>query len=141
MIGMSAEVALPGLHRLKSSLPARLQAAVDSTALIVEGEAKKNAPHDTGALRGSIFTITSKSNGYSTAMASAEALRPGSGQSIDLPALAPLTAYVVAGVRHALYQEFGSINNPPTYFMQRAAITALPIFRVRVADAVKESRR
>lgn len=100
------------LQRLIRECPEMVDKAIRATAFDVEAQAKDNAAVDTGAMRASIFTKTSKSSGYDAAAGAAEGANPGVEVNDPTPGDPPLmTAYVAPGVNYAMYVEFGLPNN------------------------------
>ena len=77
---------------------------IDKAAFLIEGQAKINAPVDTGFMRNSIYVVTPKSNTYSAAKGSARSAR--NDRDVAPQANPPENGAVVAvGAEYAIYQE------------------------------------
>jgi HK97 gp10 family phage protein len=96
------------LIEIIGALPERADKVVRKTAFEVEAAAKVLAPVDTGALKNSIYTVTSKSDGFSAAMGAADELRPGSvaGPIPEDPERGQ--AFVGPCVNYGIYVELGT---------------------------------
>jgi hypothetical protein len=139
MIGMSAQVNLKGLQNYTKNLTKNLQTAVDQTTLIVQGVAQRNAPVDTGAMKASIFSQTSRSNGLATAMATSTSLNKDVNFYAPIMPLLPFEGNVYVGASYGKFQEYGSSRNRPTFFMTRAAAEVQPQFRKLTELAIRRS--
>jgi HK97 gp10 family phage protein len=103
------------LQRLIREAPEMVDKAIRATAFDVEAQAKELAAVDTGAMRASIFTKTSKgSNAPSELPADKEFVDPTPG---DPPLM---TAYIAPGVEYAAYVEFGTGKAAAQPFMTPA---------------------
>jgi HK97 gp10 family phage protein len=103
------------LDELIAKSPEMVDKAIRSTTFDVEGNAKSAAAVDTGAMKASIFTKTSKgSNMPSSVPGDAELNDP----TPDTPPL--MTAYVAPGVNYAAYVEFGTSKMAAQPFMTPA---------------------
>jgi hypothetical protein len=97
------------LDRLIKGQPERADRFISALAFRLEGYAKDFAPVMYGALKNSIFTRTSKTDGLSAAIAAALAKNPAVTCGDPTPGTPPLgTAYVAPSVDYALWQEIGT---------------------------------
>jgi hypothetical protein len=131
------------LRRYGKLLDERLDAAVRTTAFKVEGDAKQNAPVDTGALKASIYTVTSKGNLFKAAQdKSAEQAAFGGREHFAFDVLGRQAkikeAYVVAGAAYAYWVEHGHPSKP--FFMARAARANEQFMNQQVKAAIKSVR-
>lgn len=134
--------------RLRANLPALLDLAVRSSAFEIEAGARKNAPHRTGFLAASIYTITSKGIEHYTAMVTATArvnkkIVKNGGIERELFPQAQITtqdgceAWVYVGAIYGLPVEMGTHRSAPTFFMTRAARTVAPTYYAKIGRAFK----
>jgi len=93
------------LDRIAAKLGTNRDAIIRRAAFEVEGEAKQNAPHDTTALRNSIYVVTDKEDNYSQAANKARAQRPGV-QTQAHPKPPKGSAFVGPCVEYAEYVEY-----------------------------------
>jgi hypothetical protein len=137
-------------------LPAEVQRkavdVIDSTALVVEGDAKLACPVDVGALRASLHTVSERVNNRDQAMAEAEALyaenaeKSGSdakaprAQDLDVPASA-FKAFVAVGMAYGLPVETGGPHTPAQPFLVPAAMRARAYFRKEMSAALKSAAK
>jgi hypothetical protein len=104
------------LDRIAKGLDTGREAIGRRIAFQIESEAKQNAPVDTSALRNSIYTLTTKDDGYGGASAVAESARPGI-ETEPHPALnGDELARVGPCVEYAYWVEFGRNKRP--YFVR-----------------------
>ena len=80
-------------------------------AFEIEGDAKRNAPYDTTALRNSIYTVTANEDNYQQASSAAQEKRPGV-QTEPHPKPNEGEARVGPCVDYAAYKEFGTSKMP-----------------------------
>jgi HK97 gp10 family phage protein len=90
-----------GLNRILRNLPGNRDRVVRRIAFEVEARAKQKAPVDTGALRASIYTRTSRDGALPPTVVT-EAER------VELPAPERDAAHVGPSVEYGLYQELGT---------------------------------
>jgi len=131
------------LRNYGEKLDTALDQAVRRTAFKIEGDAKKNTPVDTGALRASIYTVNSKANAFDMASkASATKAAFGGRQSHSVSMLSGRSrikeAYVVAGAAYAYFVEHGHRTKP--FFMAKAAQGNRKFFSEEVAKAIRSVR-
>lgn len=108
------------LNQIIRNLPGNTEQYVRAIAFNVEAKAKTLAPIDTGALRASIYTRTSKQDNTPQAHSAAKAQRPDA-KLVELPAPPnQTTAHVGPGVAYALEQEFGSATHGAQPFLTPA---------------------
>lgn len=138
MIDVVAKLNLKPLTDFTDKAVERLSEAVRKTAFAIEGDAKILAPVDTGALRASIYTVTDRSSGFSSAVAGTS--RPDQiAQEMPLSP-SPLIAFVAVGMEYGIYLEYGTRHMAARPFMFPAAQQNLDFFKQQVADAVKSSK-
>jgi HK97 gp10 family phage protein len=127
------------LDRLIKESPEMVDKAVRATAFGVEADAKMLAAVDTGAMRASIFTVTSKSNGFGAASSAASSKRPDAEINDPTPGKPPLmTAYVAPGVNYAYYVEFGTGKMAAQPFMTPAVEKADDNFSKNIQEIFGE---
>ena len=114
-----------------------LDAAVRMTAFEVERAAKLRAPVDTGAMRASIHTETSKSSNYDRYMPDAKLRRPEAKMFGKLSKAKRLEALVAVGVEYGAHVEFGTSTMAGRPFMKRALKSQETKFYHRVKDAIR----
>lgn len=93
---------------------------VSKTAFDIQALAASNAPVDTGFLKNSIYTVTSKSSNYS---GGDERMLGEVDQPDD-----DLTAYVGVGANYGIFLEYGTIHQPSQPYLTPAVEQALPAF-------------
>lgn len=98
----------------KSRIPALLKRErqevdriIREAAFEVEGLAKLAAPVDTGLLRASVYTVTSRSSNRAEADANAQQIAPGVDLGME-PTAQEMTAVVTVGAEYGIYVELGS---------------------------------
>jgi len=96
------------LDRIAKQLNIRREAVGRRMAFQIEKEAKQLAAHDTGAMESSIYTVTTRSDGYSAAAAAAKSANPGVTTSPHPTPKGNIIANVGPSVDYAEYQEFGT---------------------------------
>lgn len=102
---------------------------VRKAAFEIEGHAKAAAPVDTGALKNSIYTVTSDSSDFNG----------GDLPPVDAPA-DDQTAYVAVGMSYGIYQELGTSHMPAQPFLIPAAELVRPSF-VAAMSALEDKLR
>ena len=143
------------LERLIKEEPARAKKIVKATAFQVEGEAKVRAPVDTGALKGSIHTVTASFSNFQgrvrTLGARAERLsgskrartrkrgaRLGNVMVEELPKpSSDYIAHVGSAVEYAIYVEFGTSRTTAQPFLVPAAEAVRDQFNARWQELFK----
>ena len=94
---------------------------VRKAAFDIQREAMRNAPVDTGFLKGSIYVVTKGGSTYDQA-AQAQEDNP---KAELLPEIAQppddQTAFVGVGASYGLFQEFGTVNMPAQPYLTPAA--------------------
>lgn len=96
---------------LADKLREAAKAIVKNAAFNVEHRAKDKAPVDTGALKSSIYTVTSESSGYAEAASGAGAVNGNATMQSEEPRPDRATLAVVhAGMDYATYVEFGTVH-------------------------------
>lgn len=145
MIEVSVNTSTFGIDRLTARLEAELSKAVRGTAFFIEGEAKQNAPVDTGALKNSIYSVTSLGNNFEGAWnAAKEAFNTQNKGEAPVAQLVarpgPLEAFVVVGVNYGRYVEYGTSRMPAQPFMQPAAMVGHMEFLKAVKAAIIRAR-
>lgn len=110
-----------GLHRAVSQ-------AIRKTAFDIQADAASRAPVDTGFLRASIYTVTSRSSNYGKGRASKHGGKANVAKGIYqelLPEIEPppddLEAYVAVGASYGLYVEYGTVYMPAQPYFTPAA--------------------
>ncbi len=105
------------LDKLVKKAPEKGDRAVRKTAFQIETDAKILAAVDTGAMRSSVHTVTSKGSNASTNLALAQGLRPG----VEVAEAPPVTrlglAYVGVGVEYGIFVEFGTYKTSAQPFI------------------------
>lgn len=108
------------INHLPEMIDALHQAAgqvVKKTCFDIEARAKTAAPVDTGALKNSVYTVTSDSSDYSA------------GGLPQVPAPADdQTGYVAVGMSYGIYQEYGTSHMPAQPYLTPAAEGVRPAF-------------
>lgn len=138
MIDVDVKVNVAALDQLAKRIQTNLAKAVAKTAFQIEQDAKEAAPVDTGALRASIFTVTSGSTGQAAAMAGAGFMRPGvPAARWDGQPSSPFEAFVVVGVEYGIYQEFGAAGRPGRFYLTGAGAQNRAFFEGEVRKALQ----
>lgn len=91
--------------------PERADALVRAIAFAIEAEAKRGAPVDTGFLKSSIYTDTSRSSGYDAAVREAQGRLFGEEHREVFPPLPRPKrgeALVAVAAEYGIYLEFGT---------------------------------
>lgn len=109
------------LDRIQRELGWRTDTVIRRMAFELQGIAQVKAPHDTNALRNSIYTNTSKGSKYSEADAGAKARNPAAQTSPIPEASGEMTAVVGACVNYAQYLEEGTSRMAAQPFLKPAA--------------------
>jgi HK97 gp10 family phage protein len=104
-----------GIEQFAQGLEDELSKLVRKTAFAIEGDAKTRAPVDTGALRASIYTVTSD-GGSSRVPQGVEAAGP-----VERPS-SPTEAVVAVGVNYAPYVEYGTRHTAAQPFLMPAGV-------------------
>lgn len=100
----SVTIDTSGINRILRNLPGNRDQLVRRIAFEVEARAKQKAPVDTGALRASIYTRTSKGSEQA----------PG---TQELPAPEKGVAHVGPSVEYGIYQELGTSDMAPQPYL------------------------
>lgn len=109
-LDMDVSLDLSGLERLIREAPAAADRGIRKLAFATQRTAQDRAPVDTGALKSSIYAVTSKGSGMARALAEARARRPGVRQAENAPTEArPMEAWVACGVEYGMYVEYGAM--------------------------------
>ena len=109
-LDMDSRVDLRGLEELARALPEAADRGIRKLAYGAQRQAQDRVPVDTGALKSSIYTVTSRQSGMAAALARAKALRPGARPAEGLPTSAQRgEAYVACGVEYGIYVEYGAM--------------------------------
>jgi HK97 gp10 family phage protein len=110
----------------------RLQQAADKmvrkAALDIERLAKQKAPVDTGALRNSIYTVTSTDSDYTAASSSAGKRNQDAEQFPPVEQQPPGQAIVAVGMSYGAYVEYGTRHMAARPYLTPAAETVRPQF-------------
>ncbi len=96
------------LDRIAAQLNIKREAVGRRMAFQIEGLAKQLAPKKYGALRNSIYTVTTQVNGYTEAQAAAKAANPNVTTNPHPTPTGNIIANVGPSVDYAEYQEFGT---------------------------------
>lgn len=150
-IRFSGEIEWPALERIRQSLHDELDKVVRRAAFRVELSAKQLSPVDTGALRASIYTVTSKGSGRAAALSQATRPRVSANDPgqvsvaaaagdhprlrTDIPA-----AMVVVGVEYGPYVNFGTRTNPANGYLTKAMWRERSKFRSEVAAVLSAEK-
>ena len=105
---VTVEVDTTRLNQILARLPGNLEQNIRAVAFAIEAKAKVRAPFETGALRSSIYTRTSKgtfSNGKPTAGLPEVSGNP---PREELPRVKAGEAVVGPSVEYGIYQELGT---------------------------------
>lgn len=140
MIAITATTDIRGLNAYKAALEKTLQEEVDRMALIAEGVAKEKSPVDTGALKASIFAVTSQSNTGALAAAAARSLNPKSDPITYNERPAKHNSYVFCGVRYGQHVEYGAQGRAGRFMFTKTAEELNPIFTRNVVSAIQRMR-
>jgi HK97 gp10 family phage protein len=110
---------------LRGQLREKAGQEVRKAAFAIQADAQTMAPVDTGALRNSIYTVTSEGSDYSTALSQAMSANP---DAPILPAISPeeasvddLTAIVAVGAEYGIYVEMGTSRQAAQPYLGPAA--------------------
>ena len=104
-------------EQLLKDIPEKTDRIVRKHAFAIEAAAKIMAPVDTSALKNSIHTRTSKTDGAADAESMATSANPGYGFDPAPKAKKLGIAYVGAGMEYAFYVEFGTSRTPAQPFL------------------------
>lgn len=100
---------------------------VRKAAFDIQALAAVLAPVDLGALKSSIYVVTSKDSDYETHAAIAASLRPDATVLSEVEApKSPTMAIVAVGMDYGLYQEFGTVYQPAQPYLTPAAEVVRP---------------
>jgi HK97 gp10 family phage protein len=106
---------------------------VSKTAFDIQALAASNAPVDTGFLKNSVYTVTSKSSNYD-----------GSGGEKMLSETPvpdnDLTAYVGVGANYGIYLEYGTVHQPAQPYLTPAVESVFPAFEAAI-EAIDDKTR
>lgn len=123
----------------------RVSQIVRKTAFDIESWAKSLAAVDTGAMRASIYVVTSTSSGYSAAIGKAQSRslkhRGDVGEyfnDIDMPK-SDQEAWIVVGVFYAFFIEYGTVNMGARPFFYPAVLRATRSFQEALRKTLKEA--
>lgn len=108
----TARIDLGDLKRFAREMPQVVDAGIRKAAFAAQRKAQLATPVDTGALRSSIYTVTSRRSARSAAMASARARRADVRPAQALPpdAVRPMEAWIACGVEYGMYIEYGTMS-------------------------------
>jgi HK97 gp10 family phage protein len=127
------------LDQLIKDAPEMVDKAIRATAFSVEASAKMLAAVDTGAMRASIFTKTSRSNGFDAAgegvIGKNAMVEPMDPTPTDCPLM---TAYVAPGVNYAYWVEFGTGKMAARPFLTPAVEKANETFVKQMQEVFKD---
>lgn len=128
------------LDQLIKDSPEMVDKAIRATAFDATRMAQNLAPYDTGALKASIFTSTSKESGFGAAMSAAEAKNPDVEINDPTPPGKPplMTAYVAPGVNYAYWIEFGTGVMSAQPFLTTAIEPAAETFVAYMKEVFKD---
>lgn len=102
---------------------------VRKAAFDIQALAAVLAPVDLGALKSSIYVVTSKDSDYAAHAAAAASLRPGATVLPEVEApKSPTQAIVAVGMDYGIYQEFGTVYQPAQPYLTPAAEVVKPQF-------------
>lgn len=150
-----ANVTYDGIDKLAGELRQQAAKAVRKAAFDIEAKAKIAAPVDTGFLRNSIYTVTSRSSRYGGAQSRAEnhASKKYAGtrksklgkrvsvegqmfNEVEQPT-SDLEAIVTVGAEYGAYGELGTSRMPARPFLGPAAEAVRPSFEAAMKDLLK----
>lgn len=140
MIKVNSTLDVRNLNKLLSSFEKDVIRAVDKAALMCVTSAQENAPVDSGALKNSIHAKTSKTDGSTLAIASANALNPKADAQTDQSELKKYESKAISGVAYSPMQEFGANGLQGRYYMTKAATETAPKYFAslkKIADGEK----
>jgi HK97 gp10 family phage protein len=124
--------------KILAGLGAKADKIVRETAFRIQDKAARQAPIDTGALRSSIYSKTSKGNDYQKAVSAALDKNPeASAMSDDLPDVKEGTAFVAVPMEYALFQELGTKNMAAHPYLVPAAESERADFERKLKDVGK----
>lgn len=145
---------LSALKQITGKLAVELDKAVRATAFFVEKQAKLECPVDTGALRASIYTVTSGFSGRQSATKQA-VTKAGKGSkrtagrvtgenemAPEIPQpQQPYTAIVAVGMAYGIHVEYGTGRMQARPFLGPAGERAKPFLAEQVRQAVIKSAK
>lgn len=108
---------------MRAALREMVRQAVVKACEDIQNGAQRRAPVDTGFLRSSIYTVTSKGSTYG------QGLKGDRQQQPEIPAAEnDTTGYVAVGAEYGIYVEFGASGRPAQPYMVPAAEAVRPSF-------------
>jgi len=116
-LSVTTKLDMRELETITRELMPKAEALVDKTAFDVQGHAANEAPFETGALKSSIYTSTSRSDGGMASVAAALAKNPTAKVATIPQPSDDLVAHVGPSVEYGLYQELGTSKMPAHPFM------------------------
>ena len=128
------------LDRLIRQLPGAVDDNIRAIAFEIEKKAKVIAPKDTGALRASIYTRTSRDNGYAQADAEAHEKNPVV-STHELPEPGQHAAVVGPSVSYAIDVELGTARRAATPYLTPAVREVGNDLARRLGQAVEDAAR
>lgn len=142
MITVSVKSSSRNIDALMRHLPGAADEAARETAFLIQRDAQLEAPADTGALRASIFTVTSLADPGPVAMATAAKLRGSSSvvAKVNYKRPARGEARVVVGVNYGQYVNYGTSRMAARPFMTRAAWRNRKEFKKRIRQKLARSK-
>jgi HK97 gp10 family phage protein len=96
------------LDRIAKQTGMRSEDVMRDLAFLMEAEMKQRAAYETGAMRGSVYTVTQKSDGYSKAAAEAKEKNPDVETAPHPTPSGKVIANVGPSVEYAIHNEFGT---------------------------------
>jgi len=113
------------LSELAEQLKRRASEAVRAIAFDIQLDAQLNAPVDTGALKNSIYTVTSEGSDYvdrtGDAVVANPEIEPLPEVTAEEAGVDELTAIVAVGAEYGLYVEMGTSRTPAQPYLGPAA--------------------
>jgi HK97 gp10 family phage protein len=144
-----ANITYDRIDELKGALRQKAGEAVRKAAFDIQARAKPAAPVDTGFLRNSIYTVTSRGSGYNRAQTQAKnrrsekyaGTRRVSVEGRMLPdveqPVGPLDAVVAVGASYGVFVEMGTSRVPARPFLGPAAEAVRPAFEAAMRELLR----
>lgn len=114
--------------QLIATMPLAIDRIIRKAAFDIQARAMIAAPHDTGFLRSSIYTKTSKDTTYGVGLVADGPLLPETDTSTPLG-----VAVVAVGAEYGIYQEMGTRYMPAHPFLVPAADAEKPELEAALA--------
>jgi len=110
-LDVRCDIDLGDLEHLAREFPETVDRAVRKTVFQIQRYAQDHVPVDTGALKASIYAVTSKTNGMAQAIGAMKARNQDAGVASGLPTQAQLNeAWLVCAAEYGMFIEYGTMH-------------------------------